>query len=308
MNSKNILDALVGASGAGNAANESSSTHRRFLQDALRAFGGGSSAGSDTLLGDVFGQATGGLRDIARDLHRSTGSLGSEVDAAGEAALGDPTVQDLASRVREAIGQNPGLTQGALLGVAGLLLGTNRGRGLARNLVGLGGLALVSGLAYRAFQNYQAGRPALDVSAGTSVEPSIAPAELHPASATEQDALLFVRAMISAAQADGHMDQQERERVVTGLKQAGIDGDSARWLEQELGKPSTIEELAREVSSPAKAAQVYAAARLAIDPDTMQERDFLHRLAEALKLAQPLKAEIDEGESGLKTTVTATAA
>ncbi|MGZ8299339.1 MAG: DUF533 domain-containing protein, partial [Rhodoplanes sp.] len=47
-------------------------------------------------------------------------------------------------------------------------------------------------------------------------------------------------------------------------------------------------------------AQVYAAARLAIEPDTPQEREFLHSLAEALKLDPALKREIDEGASGVK--------
>jgi len=66
------------------------------------------------------------------------------------------------------------------------------------------------------------------------------------------------------------------------------------WLERELASPADVDELSANVSTPEKAAQVYAAARIAIDPDTMQEREFLRQLAEALDLDQAMKAQIDE--------------
>jgi uncharacterized membrane protein YebE (DUF533 family) len=55
-----------------------------------------------------------------------------------------------------------------------------------------------------------------------------------------------------------------------------------------------VEELSANVNTPEKAAQVYAAARVAIDPDTMQEREFLRQLAEALDLDQGTRAQIDD--------------
>lgn len=62
-----------------------------------------------------------------------------------------------------------------------------------------------------------------------------------------------------------------------------------------------MEELAAAATTPERAAQVYSTARLAIEPDTAEERDFLKRLADALKLAPALRTEIDGGASGLKT-------
>ena len=47
-------------------------------------------------------------------------------------------------------------------------------------------------------------------------------------------------------------------------------------------------------------AQVYAAARVAIDPDSIQEREFLRQLAEALDLDAQLRAHIDEAAAGVK--------
>ncbi len=111
---------------------------------------------------------------------------------------------------------------------------------------------------------------------------------------TEDDALLFLRAMVAAASADGRVDEAERGRIVKGLTEAGIDAEATRWLDRELAAPADVEELAAGITNPEKAAQVYAAARVAIDPDTMQEREFLRQLAEALDLDQALKAQIDE--------------
>ena len=92
----------------------------------------------------------------------------------------------------------------------------------------------------------------------------------------------------------------ERARVMSGLAQAGIDAEGTRWLERELANPATIEELSDPVTTPEKAAQVYAAARVAIEPDTMQEREFLRQLAEALDLDPDLKRHLDDAASGIK--------
>jgi uncharacterized membrane protein YebE (DUF533 family) len=60
-----------------------------------------------------------------------------------------------------------------------------------------------------------------------------------------------------------------------------------------------VEELAAGVNDPDKAAQVYAAARIAIDPDTLQEREFLSQLAAALDLDDAMRAQIDNTASAI---------
>jgi uncharacterized membrane protein YebE (DUF533 family) len=115
----------------------------------------------------------------------------------------------------------------------------------------------------------------------------------HPVSQTEDDALLYLRAMVAAAAADGQIDAAERARIAQGMRQAGIDEEATRWLESELAAPADVEELAAGVGTPEKAAQVYTAARLAIDPDSIQERTFLTNLAQALDLDQRLRDQID---------------
>jgi uncharacterized membrane protein YebE (DUF533 family) len=275
VDAKRVLDLLVGAtSRPGQAGGQPGG----FLQSAIEAFARGGQGGG--AMGQAVQQATG----------QSTGQL--------------------AQKAKDFVNRNPGLTEAALVSVAGLLLRSRQGRGIARSLAGLGGLALVSGLAYKAFQNYRAGKPLLDLgqgggpgaSPGSSAPTASLPgsAAFDPAHTREDDALLFARAMVAAATADGHMDEAERTRIVGALVQAGIDVEATRWLERELAAPATVEELADPVQTPEKAAQVYAAARVAVEPDTMQEREFLRQLAESLDLDAQLKAHIDEAAAGVR--------
>jgi uncharacterized membrane protein YebE (DUF533 family) len=241
--------------------------------------------------------------DKTRLLDAVVGGLSKAAARSGGGA-GKPTVADAA--------------QAALVGVAGLFLTSRRTRGITGSGK-LGSLALLGGLAYKAYQNYRDGKPLVDV---TPPEPSAQPqaatapppasgsshdnvsqelaalripeaSGFHPVSQTEDDALLYLRAMVAAAAADGQIDAAERARIAQGMRQAGIDEEATRWLESELAEPADVEELAAGVETPEKAAQVYTAARLAIDPDSIQERTFLTNLAEALDLDQRLRDQID---------------
>ena len=94
----------------------------------------------------------------------------------------------------------------------------------------------------------------------------------------------MLRAMVAATLADGLVDAGERKRLDDALAAAGIGDDGRRWLEAELADPADADDIAERVTNPEQAARIYAAARLAIDPDTLQERTFLKDLADALDL------------------------
>ena len=242
--------------------------------------------------------------DKTRLLDAVVGGLSKAAARSGGGA-GKPSVADAA--------------QAALVGVAGLFLTSRRTRGITGSGK-LGSLALLGGLAYKAYQNYRHGKPLVDVTppepapqsqAASSPQPASGSSQdkvsqelaahgipqasgFHPVSQTEDDALLYLRAMVAAAAADGQIDEAERSRIVKGLTEAGIDPEASRWLETEMASPADVEELAATVDDPEKAAQVYAAARIAIDPDTIQEREFLNQLAAALDLEPAVQTQIDD--------------
>ncbi|WP_414472076.1 tellurite resistance TerB family protein [Microvirga sp. M2] len=220
----------------------------------------------------------------------------------------------LLQKAKDLAVQHPGLAQAALVGLAGLMFGGRKKGKLTGNLVKLGGLAVIGGLAYRAYQKQQGGGSIPSQALGKRPGEGALPADhevaqvalalpeasrFHPVSQTEDDALLFLRTMVAAAASDGRIDDAERARIVKGLVEAGIDPQSSHWLENEMASPADVEELAANVNDPEKAAQVYAAARIAIDPDTIQEREFLHQLALALDLDPKTRAQIDETVSAL---------
>jgi uncharacterized membrane protein YebE (DUF533 family) len=130
----------------------------------------------------------------------------------------------------------------------------------------LGGLALIGGLAYRALRG--AAPPEKGGPDFSKVD--------------EDEARLMLRAMVAATIADGMVDTAERKRLDAAVAGAGLDSDGRAWLDRELESPAEIDEIAERVNDPDAAARIYTAARLAIDPDTLHERQFLKMLAEAL--------------------------
>ena len=89
--------------------------------------------------------------------------LGSQIPGTGS------TVRDKAGQATQMAKDNP-LAAGALVAV---LLGTGTGRAVTGSALKLGGLAAIGGLAYKAYQNYQAGKQPAD--ADRAGEPELLP-------------------------------------------------------------------------------------------------------------------------------------
>jgi uncharacterized membrane protein YebE (DUF533 family) len=160
----------------------------------------------------------------------------------------------------------------------------------------LGGIALVIGLALKALPGRAA---ASNTAAPHDIEAATAPrTPFDHSEVGEDEARIMLRAMVAATMADGLMDAAERQRLDSALAAARIGAASRAWLDKELAEPADVDELAAGVSSPEQAARIYAAARLAIDPDTLQEREFLKRLAEALDLPGDAAAQLERELGG----------
>ncbi|ESR26244.1 tellurite resistance TerB family protein [Lutibaculum baratangense] len=182
----------------------------------------------------------------------------------------------------------------ATAGLAAMLLGTKGGRKLGKSVIKWGGLALLGGMAYKAYANWQAGNQ--PGSAGSTV-PEQPPAHskfaaVDPA-VQEAQSKLMIRAMIAAARSDGRIDPQETARLEEVLGHADLGEEGRSFLIEALGQADDVEALAREASTPELAAETWLAARLAIDPDTPQEKAFLARLSSALKLEPDLVAHLE---------------
>jgi len=297
-NAKSLLDALISAgSQAGQAAGRPGQAGGLggmlggLAEQVQKAGGVGGLAG---MAGQIFGQATQGVGDAARQ----TGVQQKAGDAFGQVA-GGRTPQDILAQAKGMLSSNPAMATAVLGGLGALVFGTSAGRSVAGSAAKLGGLALIGGLAYKAYQNHQAGKPLLDMQEQPLL-PAPAGTGFEPEAATEATALVFIRAMIAAAAADGTIDAQERAAILGGLREAGFDPEANEWLAHEMANPASVDALVEASDSPELAAQIYTAARIAINPDTSAEKDFLAGLSASLGLDVELVANIDAAASAAK--------
>jgi uncharacterized membrane protein YebE (DUF533 family) len=191
-----------------------------------------------------------------------------------------------------------GLATGALAGgLAGMLLGgKKKPKKLAKNALTYGGLALVGGLAYKAWRDHQEGKPAR-VTARPSPEPLPAPpadTAFTPDDPSDEETLArgLLRAMIAAAKADGHIDADEQRRIFDQVGQMDLDNDDKAFVFEELSKPLDVAAVAEMATTPERAAEIYAASLLAIEADGPAEKGYLGMLAARLRLPDDLVAQL----------------
>jgi len=168
------------------------------------------------MLGKVLGQATSGVREGAGRIDEATGASRHAREAVGQATGRTP--EEMIAQIKELIANNRLGTGAALGGLGALILGTNTGRSLAGTAAKLGSVALIGGLAYSAYRNYQQGRPAI-AGANPQQQPLLAPPEgsgFEPGAISNEGATLLIRAMIAAAAADGRIDATEQQAILGG--------------------------------------------------------------------------------------------
>jgi uncharacterized membrane protein YebE (DUF533 family) len=108
----------------------------------------------------------------------------------------------------------------------------------------------------------------------------------------EPSAVLLIRAMIAAANADGTIDREERNRILGNLKRFELTPEEHSFILQELLSPASLDAIASQVQSPEVAKQVYAVSLMAIEVDTDAERNYIRTLAERLGLDETTVGEI----------------
>ncbi len=253
--------------------------------------GGGEGGGLMDILGQILGQAASGVKEGAQRADQATGASGHARDAIGKATGQSP--DDLLAQLKDLIAKNQLGAGAAAGGLGAVVLGTKTGRSLAAQALKVGGLAMIGGLAYKALQNYQQGKPILDAPGQIAVDEAPRGSGYETAAVTNDAATTYIRGMIAAAAADGRIDAKEQQKILGGLQQAGLGQHAEEFLATELNKPATIAELVKGVSSEEEAVQLFTAARIAIDLDTQEEHDFLVSLAQALNLDGKLVAHID---------------
>jgi uncharacterized membrane protein YebE (DUF533 family) len=274
------------------------------LGDLLGKLGGGSGqhgaapgaqqggGGLADILGQILGQATSGVKEVGQKVEQHTGVGGRAREAVTQTTGQSP--DEMMAKLKELIAQHQMGAAATAGGLGAVVLGTKTGRSAAMGAAKLGALALIGGLAYKAYQNYSQGKPLVSGASGFAAEQAPSGSGFEPQAVTNDTAILYIRAMIAAAAADGRIDQGEQQKIMGALKQAGgVDEAAREFLMREINNPATADELAAACQSGEQAVQVFTAARIAVDLDTNEENDFLVDLATKLGIEPKLAQHID---------------
>lgn len=257
---KRMMEQLLGGGGGGLGG------LLRGGQGTNPAAGSGAAAPGAGGLGGLLGGMSGGLG----------GLLGGGGSGGG---LGD-----ILGRLRGPMG---GAGQAAAAGgLLGSVLGGRGGGGLFR----VGGMALLGLLAHRAYGQWKSQQ---DTSASVPAAEEFA----QPAAADSEGkpfGLSVIRAMVSAARADGQLDAQEHERIFAEAERLALSEEEKGEIFGVLNTEADPAAIARLAATDAQKAELYLASAMVVGgADSASERAYLSALAGALKLAPELRTQLD---------------
>lgn len=202
-------------------------------------------------------------------------------------ATGGQGAGGLANKAKGAWDNQSALGKGAIAGgVLGLLL-SGSGKKLLKTGVKVGGAALIGGLAYKAYEDWKAGKSAqAPAEPGPIALPQPEGTAFLPADPVAADDLAarLLQAMVAAAKADGHVTTRERARITQQLEQVGLGEAAESLIRAELEAPLDAGRIASLARTEEEAAEIYAASLLVVDPEAPAEKGYLALLAARLKL------------------------
>lgn len=207
---------------------------------------------------------------------------------------------DLGQKAKELWGGQSTLGKGAIAGGLMGILMTKGGRKMLGSGVKVGGAALIGGLAYKAYQDWQAGK-AVTAEPGPMALPQPEGTRFLPSDAAQANDLSarLLQAMVAAAKADGHVTAEERARINGQLSVLGLETEAAALIAAELDAPLDAGRIAALARNEEEAAEIYAASLLTVDSEGAAEKGYLAMLAARLKLDPGLVAHLHANAQAL---------
>ena len=194
-------------------------------------------------------------------------------------------------------GVGGGLAGGLLSGALAGAIAGGKGKKLGKTALKVGGTALVAGLAYKAWQQYQAQRAAQGAAPAADAMfanvPAAAPGVMPVPRVGQGDALAIVRAMIAAAKADGQVDAAEHQRIFGKINTLSLSAEEKAFLLEEFARPLDLDAVVASARTPELGLELYTASRLVIAEASPAEGAYLQLLAARLGVQPALAAQVD---------------
>jgi uncharacterized membrane protein YebE (DUF533 family) len=188
-----------------------------------------------------------------------------------------------------------GLAGGAAAGgIMALLVSNKSARKFAGKAATYGGAAVLGSLAYSAFSNWKKQSNVAQESHNSQKLEQINESSFTAAVDNNDFQLKLLQAMIAAAKADGHIDQQEQQRIFEALEQMQLSESTKATLYELMRQPIAIGDLANGVDTIEQKSELYLASCFAINLDNAAEQAHLDGLAYALRLPFDLAEQLQK--------------
>ncbi|HHX8434410.1 TPA: tellurite resistance TerB family protein [Vibrio diabolicus] len=169
-------------------------------------------------------------------------------------------------------------------GLIGMLMGSKKSKKMTKKIgsgaLKVGGAAALGALAYKVYNDWQAKQ------SGQGVHETFDPDD-------SKHSVLILKAMIGAAKADGHVDEEEMARIEQALADMGADEHVRQLVQQELNKPLDPAEITNQATSPQQASEIYLASLIVADEQNFMEKAYLQELAKQLQLSPEVTQQLE---------------
>ncbi len=229
-------------------------------------------------IGNTINSALGG--NIGESLKQGTQSLGN---------VGSMAKEKLQNANTGGIGGLLG--SAAVGGLLGALFTSKSTKKVAKTAIKVGGAAALGGLAWSFYQKWSQSSTTVMQTEQSSYQQASSPKALAPAQNT---ALLLLEAMIYAARADGHIDEEERNSIHNAIEALFPNQEMAEIVDAFIQKPIDPHSLASRVVNKEEGFDLYRLSCAAVNIDSFMERSYLDGLANALSLSKEEQRQLEE--------------
>ncbi len=225
----------------------------------------------------------------------SFGDIGNTINS----ALGGNAAASVKNAASSMGGVGGLLGSAAVGGLVGALFSGKKVKKLAKGALVVGGTAAAGALAWNFYQKW-ANNNAPSGQSAQPTQPSMPPQQAgQPQQAqalpqAENTALILLEAMVFAARADGHIDDEERQNIHNAAEALFPGQRIVDLLDGLLNKPIDPTALAAKIDNREEAHDLYRLSCAAIDIDSFMERSYLDGLAKALNLNDVEKNTLEQ--------------